>query len=372
MEKQDLKGALRCSEAALAARPDYAPAMLLRGNILLNMGRQSDALASFDAAIAAEPDYHDAYYHRGSALLLTGHFAEGWRDFEHRWQATDCDFPRPAVKAPEWRGEPLEGKSIFVYSEQGLGDRIQFARYLLDVARKNTKLTFFCHPSLIRLFQRFRDKMEIIDTVEPGQPFDYQCALMSLPELLHAPTPVPDAVPYLFAENALVAKWHQRIGEHGFKVGLCWQGNPEGKVDKGRSIPLAKFRPLATIPGVRLISLQKNHGLEQLADLPEDMTIETLGEFDTGGDAFVDTAAIMQNLDLVITSDTAIPHLAGALDRPVWVGLKAMPDWRWMLGRSDSPWYKSLRLFRQPVPGDWDSVFRTMAEELSILVGRYE
>jgi len=372
MERQDLEAALHCCEKALAARHDYAGAMLLRGNILLNQGKQSEAFASFDAAIAAEPNYHDAYYHRGSAMLLTGYFAQGWRDFEHRWQATDCGGPRPLIQAAEWRGEPLEGKSLVIDTEQGLGDRIQFARYLLDLARMKAKLTLFCHPSLIRLFRPFQDTMEIIPTLESGRRFDFQCAMMSLPDRLGIPVPVPDKVPYLFAEEALVAKWRQRIGPNGFRIGLCWQGNPEGKVDKGRSIPLAKFRPLATIPGVRLISLQKNHGLEQLADLPEDMTIETLGEFDTGGDAFVDTAAIMQNLDLVITSDTAIPHLAGALDRPVWVGLKAMPDWRWMLGRSDSPWYKSLRLFRQPVPGDWDSVFRTMAEELSILVGRYE
>jgi hypothetical protein len=181
---------------------------------------------------------------------------------------------------------------------------------------------------------------------------------------------IPNETPYLFAEDELVVKWRTRIGANGFRIGLCWQGNPAGKIDKGRSIPLEKYRPLAAVPGVRLISLQKNHGLDQLDNLPAGMKVETLGAFDSGDDAFVDTAAIMQNLDLVITSDTAIPHLAGALNRPAWVALKEMPDWRWMVERSDSPWYKSLRLFRQPAPGDWDAVFAAMANELHALMRR--
>src|SRR5262249_28406189 len=209
--------------------------------------------------------------------------------------------------------EALAGKSIVVYSEQGLGGTIQFARFLPDVARRGAKLTFLCHSNLMRLFRPFERQMEVVGSVEPGRRFDFQCALMSLPDRLNKPVPVPDAAPYLFAEDALVEKWADRIGPQGFKVGLCWQGNPLGKIDKGRSIPLVKFRPLRSVPGVRLISLQKNHGLEQLASLPDGMKLETLGEFDAGADAFVDTAAIMQNLDLVITSDTAIPHLAGAL-----------------------------------------------------------
>jgi hypothetical protein len=192
---------------------------------------------------------------------------------------------------------------------------------------------------------------------------------MSLPLRLNMPIPTAERS-YLAAEADLIARWRDRIGTQGFKVGLCWQGNPKGRIDEGRSIPLEKYAPLAAIPGVRLISLQRTHGLEQLKTLPARMTVETLGDFDTGADAFVDTAAIMNGLDLVITSDTAIPHLAGALGIPAWVALKHVPDWRWMLERSDSPWYPSLKLFRQPKPGDWDSVLAAMADAVHGLAGR--
>jgi len=371
MEQQRLEDALDWCEKSIAAKPDYAPAILLKGNILLHLGRRSDAFASFDAAVAASPDYHEAYYHRGSAKLLTGHFEEGWRDFEHRWQVADCGFDRPVLQAPEWRGESLQGRNIVVYSEQGMGDTIQFARFLPRLARAGVKLTFLCHANLIRLFRNFAQEMEIVPAVEGGRRFDFQCALMSLPLRLGVGLEtIPNETPYLFAEEDRSAKWRARIGENGLRIGLCWQGNPLGKIDKGRSIPLEKYRPLAAVPGVRLISLQKNHGLDQLGHLPAGMAVETLGDFDSGGDAFVDTAAIMQNLDLVITSDTAIPHLAGALGRPTWVALKQIPDWRWMVERSDSPWYKSLRLFRQPAPGDWDAVFAAMADDLRTLVRR--
>jgi len=183
--------------------------------------------------------------------------------------------------------------------------------------------------------------------------------------------PIPRAeASYLSAEPDLIAHWREKIGAHGFKIGLCWQGNPKGRIDQGRSIPLEKYEPLASMPGVRLISLQRTHGLDQLGHLPAGMTVETLGEFDTGDDAFVDTAAIMKCLDLVITSDTAIPHLAGALGVPAWVVLKQVPDWRWMLERNDSPWYRSLRLFRQPAPGDWDGVVAEMTDALQGLIRR--
>jgi hypothetical protein len=175
---------------------------------------------------------------------------------------------------------------------------------------------------------------------------------------------LPNQVPYLFAEPELVEKWQRHIGSEGFRIGICWQGNPAGQIDRGRSIPLAQFESISSIAGVRLISLQRTHGLEQLQQLPPGMHIETLGPFDTGSAAFIDTAAIMQNLDLVVTSDTSVAHLAGALGRPVWLALKHIPDWRWMLDRSDSPWYPSMRLFRQKRRGDWGGVFAEIADAL--------
>jgi ADP-heptose:LPS heptosyltransferase len=188
---------------------------------------------------------------------------------------------------------------------------------------------------------------------------------MSLPQRFGtALETLPTNVPYVFAEPDLVEAWRQRLGTDGFKLGVCWQGNPAGAIDKGRSIPLREFRPLANLAGVRLISVQRTHGLDQLANLPEVMRVETLGAFDVGKDAFVDTAAIMESLDLIVTSDTSVAHLAGALGRPVWLATKHTPDWRWMLKRSDTPWYPTMRLFRQPVRGDWASVFADMADAL--------
>jgi hypothetical protein len=171
--------------------------------------------------------------------------------------------------------------------------------------------------------------------------------------------------PYLTADPGLVGAWQARIGAHGRKVGIAWQGNPASPAEHGRSIPLREFLPLARVPGIRLISLQKHHGLEQLAAKPEELRLETLGEeFDAGPDAFVDTAAVMECLDLIVTSDTSVAHLAGALGRPVWVGLQHVPDWRWLLEGEECLWYPTMRLFRQASRGDWASVFARMVEQL--------
>jgi hypothetical protein len=193
---------------------------------------------------------------------------------------------------------------------------------------------------------------------------------MSLPNRLGTDlASIPNSVPYLRAEGALIAHWRERIGEHGFKIGIAWQGNPQGNVDQGRSIPLTEYLALARLPGVRLISLQKQHGLDQLARLSADTKIETLGdEFDSGPDGFIDTAAVMETLDLIITSDTSIAHLAGALGRPTWVALKYVPDWRWLLDRADSPWYPTMRLFRQSESDNWKPVFSAMERELQPLL----
>ena len=177
---------------------------------------------------------------------------------------------------------------------------------------------------------------------------------------------MPAAVPYLARRTGVGAKWAARIGAAGFKIGIVWQGNADPEADMARSMPLAAFAPLAAAPNARLISLQKGFGVEQLADLPPGMRVETLGEdFDAGADAFIDTAAAMTHLDLVVTCDTSIAHLAGALGRPVWVALKSDAEWRWLRDRDDSPWYPTMRLFRQKRRGDWSGVFAAMAERLA-------
>ena len=365
MELNRLDEALAACNASVTAQADYAPGLLMRANVLQHLLRPEEAFAAYDAAVAAKSDYHDAHYHRGSARLLHGRFEEGWRDFEHRWGATDRGSDRPKLQAQEWRGEDLSGRTIIIYSEQGLGDTIQFARFVPRLSAMGATVTFLCHPSLVRLFGVFADRMEIVATVAPERPFEFQCALMSLAERFHIGwDDLPGPMPYLFAEETRVAAWRERIGAHGFKLGIGWQGNPKGLIDKGRSVPLAMFAPLSQIEGVRLISLQKTHGLEQLARLPEGMRVETLDPFDEGKDGFVDTAAIMANLDLVVSSDTATPHLAGALGCPCWVALKQVPDWRWMMEGERSPWYPTMRLFRQKTREDWSGVFAEIANAL--------
>jgi hypothetical protein len=199
--------------------------------------------------------------------------------------------------------------------------------------------------------------------------FDYCISLLSIPHALATRgDTIPAPVPYLRADADRIREWKGRIGEYGFKVGICWQGAAGGEVDIGRSFPAKHFEALTDAPGLRLISLQKNAGVEQLRDLPSGMKVETFDALDSGPDAFVDTAAIMEHLDLIITSDTAVAHLAGALGRPTWVALSHVPDWRWLLDRDDSPWYPTMRLFRQPHGGDWAGVFSAMRTRLLELI----
>jgi FkbM family methyltransferase len=365
--------ALASYDRAVALRPDYPEAWNNRGNALKDLMRFDEALASYERAYAIRPDYADARYNRGLAHLSIGDFAAGWEGYEYRWDREGSPPKKLAVAFPPWQGEDLRGKRLVVYEEQGLGDVIQFARYLPVLKAQGASITFLTRRILHRLLQPLAPFARITDQQPFGEAHDYQCALMSLPAILGTTLDnIPAEVPYLAAEEAVAAAWRQRLGSERFRIGIAWQGNPSGRVDIGRSLPLSSFRPLAAIPGVRLISLQKTHGLDQLTALPEGMTVETLGDdFDSGPDAFVDSAAVIANLDLVVTSDTAVAHLAGAMGRPVWVALKYSPDWRWPIEREDSPWYPTMRLFHQQRAGDWGEVFQRIAAAVAERVDRF-
>jgi tetratricopeptide (TPR) repeat protein len=362
--------ALASYDRSLALRPDYPEALNNRGVALAALKRLDDALASYDQALALRPDYAEALYNRGMARLLCGDYRQGWADYEWRLKSPDAAARPPKVTARDWQGEDLAGRSILIYIEQGLGDIIQFARFLPLLIRRGATVSFYAPAKLTRLLRALSPDIEFIATIERPRNFDFQCALMSLPLRLAADLgPIPNQVPYLKPEPELVAHWTQRIGDAGFKIGIVWQGNPQVRNDAGRSFPLAALAPLSRLPGVRLIALQKHDGLDQLMRLPPGTAVETLGEeFDSGADAFIDTAAVMSNLDLIVTADTATAHLAGALARPAWVALEYVPDWRWLLDRNDSPWYPTLRLFRQQSAGDWKSVFSAIESELRALL----
>jgi tetratricopeptide (TPR) repeat protein len=367
---QEPDAALAAFAHALKLDPNFAEAWLGRGNVFAELKRLGEALTSYDKAIALNPDFATGYYNRGRARLLVGRYREGWEDCEWRFESAHFPSKRPDLKVAHWRGENLPSGQLLVYSEQGLGDIFQFARFLPLLAQRGLRITFLTHEKLVRLFRESIASAKIVGSLDGLQGIDAQVALMSLPHVLETDlTSVPNEVPYLKAEPQLEAHWKARIGGHGFKIGIAWQGNPIGTIDRGRSVPLKEFVRLTDISGVRLISLQKHVGLDQLAQLPKGATIETLGdEFDSGPDAFVDTAAVMKNLDLIITSDTSIAHLAGALGRSTWVVLKRVPDWRWMLDRKDSPWYPTLRLFRQEQHDDWASVFFQIEQSLRELL----
>ncbi len=333
-----------------------------RGLILQAMKRLDDAIQSYDHAIAADPAYADAYWNKGLCCLLQGRLAEGLRLYEWRKKRVEAARRYPQL---EWLGnEDIVGKTLFVHAEQGLGDTIQFCRYAL-LAAKTAKVVLSVQDSLVRLLSDIGPNITVVDFSTVPAKFDYHIPLLSMP-LAFAGDAFSAAVPYLRAEPRRVEDWRARIGMHGFKIGIGWQGAPRGTVALGRSFPLTQFADISAMPGVRLISLQKNDGREQLDTLPPGMAIETFGDdVDTGRHAFLDSAAIMESLDLVITSDTAIAHLAGALGRPVWVALQYVPDWRWFLERLDSPWYPTMTLFRQPARGDWESVFAAMQAKLA-------
>jgi Flp pilus assembly protein TadD len=361
---------------AVAQSPQDGTAYLHLASALMQMGRADEAEPVLQRAIALVPDEAEAEFDLALVLLGRGRFKEGWKHYEARWRLPEnlrkggAKQFRPSI--PSWSGEPLDGKAILVQAEQGLGDGIQFCRYLPLLAARGAKATLLIAPALVRLLSPIAAAAEVTSRVENRRSFDYRATLLGLPRVFGTDIDtIPRAEgPYLFAEPDRVAAWRQRIGPAGYKICICWQGTPNTRIDKGRSIPVGAFAPLARLPGVRLISVQKRHGLDQLEHLPEGMRVETLGaDFDEGRDAFLDTAGVMANCDLVVTSDTSVAHLAGALDRPTWVALSTTADWRWLRDRRDSPWYRSMTLFRQRKAGDWSTVFAEMAASLGGVLG---
>ncbi len=364
--------ALTSFATAIALRPDLAEAFCGRAAALQDLLRPEEALLSYGEAIRLAPDYAQARYNKGLCLLQLGRFAEGWPLAEWRRQLKQPlgarEFP-----APLWQGpESLAGREILIHSEQGLGDTLQFSRYVAPLLERGARVTLMVQTGLAALMSRSWPGVRVIaESSEPSAAPDYHCPLLSLPFAFGTvEATIPVRAPYLVADAERVARWRRRLGGAGFKVGVCWQGRP-GLVDVGRSFPLHALRPLAALAGVRLVCLQHREQLDPVRAVAAEMRIELLEEpLDTGGNAFADTAAIMQSLDLVVTCCTAIAHLAGALGRPTWVALKHVPDWRWMLGRTDTPWYPTMRLFRQRERGAWDGVIEAMARELAACVIR--
>jgi tetratricopeptide (TPR) repeat protein len=335
------------------------------GIALAAQNKLGEAAACYRKVIELESDHADAHVGLATMLLLSGNFAAGWPEYE--WRLKHPDMPKTALSQPRWQGEPLEGRTILLGAEQGAGDTIQFVRYADVVKQRGGTVVAECAANLERLLATCTGVDSVVAAGRPRPHFDVYAPLPSLPGILGASLEtIPAQVPYLFPDEAAVAPWRDELkAETALNIGIAWQGNPRQKRDEYRSIPLAKFAPIARAPGVRLYSLQFGTGREQIAAVARDLPLQDLG--DRLGD-FHHTAALMRHLDLVITCDSAPAHLAGALGLPVWLALTYSPDWRWLLDRADSPWYPTMRLFRQPRPGDWEGTFREIEEALAALV----
>jgi tetratricopeptide (TPR) repeat protein len=396
IELDRLAEALSCCDRALALTPDHWGVHIRKGVTLAKLGRDAEAevhlargvaldptnaaahydlgnlygaqrrhelaLASFTRALELRPDYPEARWNVALLRLLRGEFLQGWALYEERFAMDKWQGAKRRFDGPQWSGrEPLAGKRILLWAERGLGDMLQFSRYATLVRDRAAEVVLEVHARLGALLE---DQFPGVKTVALGTAsgsFDYHCPLLSLPHAFGTELDtIPADVPYLKADPVRIERWSRRLPpDDTLRIGIAWQGNPDAERNwaRGRSWSLSVLEPLAREPGVSLVSLQTGPSARQLESVSFADRIVSFGEaLDAGPDAFVDTAAVMMNLDLIICSDTSVAHLAGALGVPVWVALHTTSEWRWLLERSDCPWYPSMRLFRQRTAGRWDEV----------------
>jgi tetratricopeptide (TPR) repeat protein len=360
-----LDEALASCDRALAIRADSVEALNNRASVLQELGRFDEALAAYDRAVAIAPEYVEAQMNRAMLLLLTGDFARGWPAYE--WRRKLPSWIERGFAAGEWSGEAIAGKRLLLHAEQGFGDTVQFARYAALAAERGAEVVLEIQPSLAPLL----DGLFGASVVAAGRDqlpsfFDLHCPLLSLPHLLAtSPESIPDGVPYIVAPADRIAAWASRLPKDGLRVGLAWSGHPDNVRDHERSIPFARLAPLIGVPGTRFVSLQKDI---RAADVDDVRRCGDIIDLCAELRDFADTAAVIAQLDLVITVDTAVAHLAGAMGKPLWLLLPRVPDFRWLLGRATSPWYPTARLFRKGQVDTWDAVIARMAAELGARV----
>lgn len=354
--------ATACYRRALELNPEYAMAHTNLANALLREGRREEMIRHYQRALELDPGSAGGHYNLALAYLREGRYGEGWREHEWRWEFRELRLRRRNFAAPQWRGEPLDGETVLLHAEQGLGDTLQFVRYAPLVAWRRGSVVLEVQPRLKRLLGKLPGVKQVIARGEPLPEFARHCPLMSLP-LAFATTvdtiPAPGSCLRADAEEAEAAR--QRWPGAGLRVGLAWAGNPQQRSDEQRSMALRELLPLAGQPGISWFSLQMGPAVEQLRDLAAEFPI---ADACSAHRDFAETAALAATLDLVISVDTSVAHLAGAMGMPVWVILPRLADWRWMDEREDSPWYPTARLFRQARAGDWSAPVARMREAL--------
>lgn len=376
VDKHDYERAHDYYQQALRLDPESVATLTSLAGLYREQMRLEEALGCLNKAIAIDPECFDARFSRAQILLLQGHFKQGWLDFDARFYSREVighygrrDFS-DMVRDKLWDGQDITGKTLLVFAEQGFGDTIQFCRYLPLLKKRVDHLIFESRPELVRLLRSLPDPIECVAQRDDLRlpPFDYYIPLLSLPRIFNTEREtIPGQAPYLAAEPDLVRKWADRMQGDEFKVGLVWAGSPGHLRDRDRSMDLAQFSPLAQISGNRFYSLQKGTAADQAALPLAGMKVVDLSA-ELGN--FADTAAAISQLDLVITVDTSVAHLAGALGRPVWLLLHYRSEWRWLLDIEYSPWYPSMRLFRQDAGRDWAPVMQRVASELKNLAAQ--
>jgi FKBP-type peptidyl-prolyl cis-trans isomerase 2/predicted TPR repeat methyltransferase len=365
-EKGEIDKAIESYKKAIEYKTDFYEAYFNIGTALQEKGRIDEAIKYYQDSLRIKSDFAEAHVRLSSALLLSENFEEGWQEYE--WRRKLRNQSLYGFSQPLWDGSDISGRTILVYSEQGFGNTIQFIRYVPLIAGKGAKVIAECQKELKPLLDRM-EGLEYVITQGDGLPeFDVHCPLLSLPMIFGTDLQsIPAKVPYISADPEISKKWEEKIQAQapGIKIGLAWSGNPKFKKDRMRSCELRTFSPLAKIKGITYFSLQKDEAAEQAKSLPKGMKIV---DFSDDIKDFGDTAGIIDNLDLVISVDTSVSHLAGALGKPVWTLIPFSPEWPWMLEREDSPWYPTMKLFRQPSAGDWQSVIKRVKKELEILI----
>ncbi len=363
-EQNNLDDAVTSYKQSIAINPDYVMAHNNLGTVLQEQGKIDDAAKCYSRAIKLKPDYADAHVNKALTSLLNGNLKNGWQEYE--WRLRTKNYAHKSFNRPMWNGKPLNGKTILVHTEQGFGDTIQFIRYLPMVQAQGGRVIFECLQNLICLLQNGNGFDKIIERKSSdklSEQFDVHVPLLSLPGLFDTTLDsIPSNIPYIAADPSLIDQWRIRFDDDNkYKIGIVWAGNPDHKKDHSRSCSLSDFATLAEIPELSFYSLQKGPASEEGSKWPDGNKIIKL---DNEINDFADTAAIIANLDLVISVDTVVAHLAGAIGKPVWTLLPLVPDWRWLLNRTDSPWYPSMHLFRQTRSDDWAGVFERVKQTL--------
>ncbi len=362
----ELEAAAVAFKKSIQLKPDLVVLHNNLGNVMKDLGKLGEAIACFEQALEFDPDFAEAHYNLSLTLLQAGHYERGWEEYEWRFKKDTWQTIYPhRYSKPLWDGRPFQGKTLLVHNEQGFGDIFQFIRYLPMVKTLGGTVIFETRKEMKSLMKDFPGVDILRQMPSHGRPkedFDQYVPLLTLPGIFRTRLDsIPAKVPYIYADKSTSAYWKKKIPETGFKVGIVWAGKPMHQGVRKRACALSDFSGLSRIPNIRFIGLQKGTASKQAAALSDQMSVLNLGE---SFQNFADTAAAIDNLDLIITVDTSVAHLAGAMGKPVWTLLSQSPDWRWMLNREDNPWYPSMRLYRQQKPGKWREVFDKIEKDL--------